>query len=94
MLKLEGFSKEKIVLVFPCNFVKQDPDSKQVEVFECLSNIHAIDSSGSMFVFNLDENLKDPVKTAETLPEQGCVIINCFYNMQTSMIHSVFRKDG
>jgi hypothetical protein len=93
VFRLTGFTDKKIVLTFPCNFAKMDPVTKQIDIFDCLSNIHVVDSAGMMYIFNLEENLIEPISKVKVLVGEDYSVVNCFYNFQTSIIHMIFKRN-
>ena len=70
VLRLPSFTQQAIILVFPGNYSKMDKVSRKVTVMECIASIHALDSSGKLFIFDLEENMNQPEKTLEVIQEK------------------------
>lgn len=70
VFRLPFFTENAIVLVFPGNYSKMDKVSRKVTVMECIASVHALDSKGKLFIFDLEDNMEKPEKVLDIIAEK------------------------
>lgn len=78
VLKLPSATDRPILLLFPGNYSKMDKVSRKITVMECLASIHALDDSGKLFIFDIEDKIDKPEKTIDIIAEERpFTILNC-----------------
>lgn len=69
VLKLSSPTDSPIVLLFPGNYSRMDKVSRKITVMECLASIHAVDSKGRLFIFDIEDKIGEPEQTLSLVTE-------------------------
>lgn len=93
-MTLENFTKEEIVLIFPANYAKLDQNTNELNILECVSMLNVLDSSGRLFIFDLDQDQFKPEQELTLIPEPNARIVEAKYNMKSSMLTACYMHDN
>lgn len=78
VLKLPPATDRPILLVFPGNYSKMDKVSRKITVMECVASIHALDDTGKLYIYDIEEKIDKPEKTLDIIEgEKAFTILNC-----------------
>lgn len=70
VLKLPPATERPILLLFPGNYSRIDKVSKKITVMECLASIHAMDDTGKLFIYDIEDKIDKPEKTIDLIEEE------------------------
>ena len=79
LMCLQGFTKDKIVLLFPANYAKLDKDTNELNILECVSMLNVLDSKGKLHIFDQEADQSKPEQVIDLIPEDNPVIVEAKY---------------
>jgi len=94
VFKLPTFTSLPILLIFPGNYSKMDKVTRKITVMQCLASIHALDSSGKLHIFDIEEKIDKPEKVLDLFAEEPdrnqCRIIQAQYDLEKSFVYILY----
>ena len=96
LMSLEGFTKDKIVQIFPANYVKLDKDTNEQNMLECIGMLNILDSNGKLHIFDFETNQNEPEQTIDLITDRSdnVNVLEAKYNMKSSILTAAYMNGG